>query len=85
MNDLRKIFKEIIFEEQSRLDQMNDRDLLKEIEYHFQDLVNTKNTCDDLQNYIKELEDENHELKVDMANLPGFDEYDGIDIESLKK
>ena len=84
MNELRRIFEEVIFEERQRLDQMNDRDLLKEIEYHFRDLVNTKNTCDDLQAYLKELEQENHEMREAISHLPGIEDFDGIDIESLK-
>ena len=63
---------------------MNDRDLLKEIEYHFRDLVNTKDACEDMQNYIKELENDNHELKLAIAHMPGAAEFDDVDIESLK-
>ena len=63
---------------------MNDRDLLKEIEYHFRDLVNTKDACEDMQNYIKELENDNHELKLAIAHMPGAGEFDDVDIESLK-
>ena len=84
LQGLRKIFVEILYEEPERLDQMNEKDLLKDIEYHFRDLVNTKNTCDDLHSYLKELENENHGLKMAIANLPGYEDLDNIDIESLK-
>lgn len=73
-----------IYEDPERLNQMNERDLLKEIEYHFRDLVNTKDTCEDLQNMIKELEVENENLRNAIVNMPGCDQFDNIDLESLK-
>lgn len=73
-----------IYEERRRLDQMNEKDLLKEVEYHFRDLVNTKDTCEELQGLVKELEADNENLRNAIVHMPGADHFDDVDLESLK-
>lgn len=71
---------------------MNDRDLLDEVESHFKDLANTKDSEESLREYIKELEldkeilqEKYEELEQHFLNLPGLDDLDEVDLESLKQ
>lgn len=92
MAELRKMMSEILYEDEEKLKTMNDRDLLDEVQSHFKDLANTKDSEESLREYIKDLEIEKEllqekydDLEQHFINLPGYDNYDDVDLESLKQ
>ena len=67
-------------------------DLMKETEFHLQELNKFKESYETQTEYIRDLEDKNRhlqseyeQLKDDFLDMPGFEEYDDVDLESLKK